>query len=133
MFYVSEGRRQIQTERMLELLRQTYWAKERTLDQMELAIDHSVCYGAYLEDNDQQIGLVRVMTDFVSAFYLCDVIVDPQYRGLGVAKAMLEAVMADTRFSHLRGFLVTSDAHGLYGKFGFVPANERHMGREPQK
>ena len=77
--------------------------------------------------------MVRVVTDFVCAFYICDVIVDPAFRGMGVAKAMLEEVMADSRFSHLRGLLVTSDAHGLYEKFGFEPANDRHMGREPRK
>lgn len=133
MFFVSGDKSLIQAERMLQLLRQTYWAKDRTAEQMALAIANSVCYGAYRADDGRQIGMVRVMTDFVCAFYLCDVIVDPAYRGMGVAKAMLEQVMADPRFSHLRGLLVTSDAHGLYEKFGFKPANSRNMGREPKK
>ena len=133
MFFVSGDKTRIQSARMLELLNQTYWAKDRTPAQMELAIENSVCYGAYLESDGRQIGMVRVVTDFVCAFYICDVIVDPAFRGMGVAKAMLEEVMADSRFSHLRGLLVTSDAHGLYAKFGFEPANARHMGREPRK
>lgn len=133
MFFVSGDQNQIQVERMLHLLRQTYWARERTVEQMEQAIANSVCYGAYLNENGRQIGMVRVMTDFICAFYICDVVVDPEYRGRGVARAMLEQAMADERYCHLRGLLVTSDAHGLYEKFGFEPANSRHMGREPKK
>ena len=131
MFFVSCDKTLLQPERMLALLRQTYWAKERTMEQMALAIDHSVCFGAYLSGSHRQIGLVRVVTDFVSAFYICDVVVDPEFRGLGVSKAMLSQAMTDSRYSHLRGLLVTSDAHELYRKFGFTSANERHMGREP--
>jgi len=133
MFFVSGEKSRIQQSRMLTLLKQTYWAKDRTMEQMELAVENSVCYGAYLNENGRQIGMVRVVTDFVCAYYICDVIVDPAYRGLGVSKAMLREVMADERFCHLRGLLVTSDAHGLYEKFGFIPANSRHMGKESQK
>lgn len=132
MFYVSSDKNLQQPERMLPLLRETYWAGSRTMDQLQLAMEHSVCFGAYLRESNRQIGLVRVVTDYVCAFYICDVIVDPAYRGQGVASAMLECTMEDSRFFHLRGLLVTSDAHGLYEKFGFTPANGRHMGREPR-
>ena len=130
MFFVSSDKNKLQLDRMLALLRDTYWARERTEAQMRLAMDNSVCFGAYLDDG-RQIGLVRVMTDFVTAFYLCDVVVDPQFRGQGVGKAMMEAAVSDPRYAHLRGLLVTSDAHGLYEKYGFTAANSRHMGREP--
>ena len=133
MFFVSSDKSLLQPERMLGLLRETYWAKDRTMEQMELAIANSVCFGAYLEEGNRQIGMVRVMTDFVCAYYLCDVIVDPCFRGRGISKAMLRAVVEDPRVGHLRGLLVTSDAHGLYEQFGFTPANSRHMGKEPQK
>ena len=131
MFTVSSDKTKLQPQRMLKLLQNTYWAKKRTLEQMLLAVEHSVCFGAYLRESGEQIGLVRVMTDFVTAFYICDVVVDPAFRGLGVGKALMEAAVSDSRYCHLRGLLVTSDAHGLYEKYGFTPANSRHMGREP--
>ena len=131
MFFVSGEKSLLQPARMLTLLKDTYWAKDRTIEQMNLAIENSVCYGAYRNADGQQIGMVRIVTDFVCAYYICDVIVDPAYRGLGVSKAMLAAAMADPSYCHLRGLLVTSDAHGLYEKFGFTPANARHMGKEP--
>lgn len=133
MFYISKEKNRLQPSRMLELLKQTYWAKDRTLEQMYTAIENSECFGAYDSVTHQQIGLVRVVTDYVCAYYICDVIVDPAYRGQGISKAMMEAVVSDPAFGHLRGLLVTSDAHGLYEKYGFTQANSRHMGKEPQK
>lgn len=133
MFYISKEKSRIQVPRMLELLRKTYWASGRTGEQMELAIANSECFGAYLTQTNQQIGLVRVVTDYVCAYYICDVIVDPAYRGMGVSKALMEQVVNDPAFGHLRGLLVTSDAHGLYEKYGFTAANSRHMGKEPRK
>jgi len=133
MFYISKEKSCIQAERMLTLLRQTYWARERTLEEMLLAIANSECFGAYLTGTNEQIGMVRVVTDYVCAYYICDVIVDPVFRGMGVGKKMMEQVVNDPAFGHLRGLLVTSDAHGLYEKYGFTPANSRHMGKEPKK
>jgi len=131
VFYISSDKSLLQKERILELLNQTYWAKDRTMEQMETAVANSVCFGAYCTDTNRQIGLVRVVTDFVTAFYLCDVIVDPEFRGQGVGKELVHKATSDGRYAHLRGLLVTSDAHGLYAQYGFTQANERHMGREP--
>lgn len=133
MFYISKEKHCIQVQRILALLQKTYWAQDRTQEQMELAIANSQCFGAYLTETGQQVGLIRVVTDYVSAYYICDVIVDPAYRGKGISKALMAEVVSDPDFGHLRGLLVTSDAHGLYAQFGFTQANSRHMGKEPQR
>lgn len=131
MFHISSDKSLLQPERMLAMLRGTYWAADRTAEQLTLAVQNAVCFGAYLTEDGRQIGLVRVVTDYVSAFYVCDVVVDPAFRGMGVGKALLSHALSDGRYAHLRGLLVTSDAHGLYQQYGFTAANERHMGREP--
>ena len=133
MFYISKEKKHLQPDRMQALLQNTYWAKDRTAEQMQMAIANSVCFGDYDCTTNQQLGLVRVVTDFVCAYYVCDVVVDPAYRGQGIGKALMEAVVTDPEFGHLRGLLVTSDAHGLYEKYGFTSAKSRHMGKEPGK
>ena len=59
---IRRGREQMQLDDIMELLGQSYWAKERSREVTERALDHSICYGAFLEDGTQ-IGLARVVTD----------------------------------------------------------------------
>lgn len=65
------------------------------------------------------MGFARVVTDFVSIWYLCDVIVDESHRGQGIGKMLMSAVVSDERFVKAGALLKTKDAHGLYRKYGF--------------
>lgn len=131
LFYISNRKENLQMEAIKALLGQTYWAQNRTEDLIRCSIEHSECYGVYLKDTNRQIGFARVVTDYVGVFYLCDVIVDRDYRGMGVGKALIEAIVSDQRFVHLRGLLATSNAHEFYKKFGFRTVSEKFMCREP--
>jgi GNAT superfamily N-acetyltransferase len=86
-----------------------------------------LCFGAYLQENKQQIAFGRVLTDYAVNYYLCDVIVDPVYRGRGVGRVLLESILFDARLKHLKGILSSRDARGLYEKYGFHVANDRFM------
>lgn len=116
-----QRKHRIQKHQMLALLQKTYWT--RTGPWSRWSLSHRKPSAGW--------DLSGGGTDYVCAYYICDVIVDPAYRGQGISKALMEAVVKD--FGHLRGLPVTSDAHGLYAQFGFTQANSRHMGREPQK
>lgn len=130
-FYVSCDKAALQPGVILGLLQKTYWAAQRTAEQMETAIGCSLCYGAYERAGGQQIGFARVVTDFVCFYYICDVVVDESFRGQGVGKALMEAISSDERFNRLRGLLVTASAHALYEQYGFTRADEMHMGKAP--
>lgn len=74
--------------------------------------------------------MARVVTDKATYGYLADVFVLEEFRGRGLAKWMMECVMAHPDLQGLRRFgLVTRDAQGLYARFGFQElANAgRHM------
>ena len=88
---------------------------------MQKAIANSLVFGAY-KSGDQQIGFARVVTDKATFAYLGDVFVSEDYRGIGVSKRIMEAVIAHPDLQGLRRFmLATQDAHGLYATFGFTP------------
>ena len=56
--------------------------------------------------------------------------VEPLFRKRGVSKAMMEAIIAHPELQGLRRFmLATSDAGGLYARYGFRPlaSPERFM------
>lgn len=85
--------------------------------------------------NREQVGLVRVISDYATFAYLCDVYVIESHRGRGLSKAALRHLASHPRLQDLRRMqLVTYDAQGLYAQFGFrvVEQPERHMEKRAQ-
>lgn len=112
------------------LSRDAYWCKGVPTETLRRAIEHSLCFSAFADD--AQVGFARVVTDRATFAYLCDVFVLPEARGLGVSKAMMQAIDAHPDLQGLRRFiLATADAHGLYAQYGFEPLSkpERFMER----
>ena len=131
MFFISKEKEAIQTQNIQILLKQTYWADKRDMETIKKSIENSLCYGAYLTDGGMQIGFARVITDYATSYYICDVIVDKKYRGYGIGKALVEAIISDYRLNNLTGILKTSDAHELYAKYGFIKEEKRFMVKMP--
>ena len=132
-FRIIEGTEQIRVEEAAGLLKTTYWAGKRPVEQIRQSMQHSVCYGIRAEADEKLVGFARVITDYATTYYLCDVIIDPEYRHRGLGKALISHITAQPEYAGLRGFLMTRDAHGLYEKYGFVPVQGRAMERAPEQ
>lgn len=111
---------------IFNFLSRSYWASQRTKETINKSIDNSVCYGIY--DGNTQIGFARIVTDWATIYYLCDLFIDENYRGHGLGKKLIEAIITD--FPGVMGLLGTKDAHGLYEQYGFVRNTERFMVRK---
>lgn len=112
-------------------LQRMYWSRGIPREVVQRAIQGSLCIGAY-DHAGAQVGLVRLISDFATFCYVCDVYVLEEHRGHGLAKAMLGMALDHPRLQGLRRWnLVTDDAHGLYRQFGFAaPAQpEKYMER----
>ena len=107
----------------------SYWSSNIPKETVARAIRHSLCFGIYLED--AQVGFGRVVTDYATFAYIADVFVLEAHRGQGLSKRLIEAMIAHPELQGLRRWtLGTRDAHGLYARYGFVPADsERDMVR----
>jgi GNAT superfamily N-acetyltransferase len=100
------------------LVEDSYWARERTEEQTRTAIENSICFGVY--DGERQIGFARVVTDRATFAYVGDVFILEEYRGRGLSKWLMEAMLEHPELQGLRRWiLATRDAHGLYEQFGF--------------
>ncbi|MFZ6845571.1 GNAT family N-acetyltransferase [Undibacterium sp. RuTC16W] len=100
------------------LSQHTAWAKDIPRAIVERSLTHSLCFGGYL--GSQQIAFARVISDYATYAYLMDVFVLPGYRGQGHSKQLVRVIMAHPDLQGLRRFmLASSDARGLYEKFGF--------------
>ena len=106
------------------LSEECYWALGRSLDIVEKSIANSFCFGVYA--GDRQIGFARVVTDYATFAWLCDVFVDDAYRGQGLGKRLVATIVAHPELQGLRNFiLATRDAHGLYERYGgFAPLDK---------
>ena len=69
----------------------------------------------------------RVVTDWVTVYYLCDVFIDEQYRGKGLGKKLIEIIVGE--FEGMMGLLGTLDAQGLYKTVMVKKNSERLMMR----
>lgn len=99
----------------------SYWAKSIPRHIVEAAIANSFCVGVFDEDGDQ-VGFARLVTDRATMAYLADVFVLPAHRGQGLARRMLEALDAHPELQGLRRWLLfTRDMQPLYSRLGWTP------------
>ena len=104
-------------------LTRSYWSPGIPIGIVERALRHSLCFGVYESAGGAQVGLARVVTDYATFAYLCDVYVLEEHRGHGLGKRMMREVMAHPALRGARrAMLATRDAHGLYAGFGFLEA-----------
>ena len=94
----------------------SYWAQGRPRDVTERAVEHSLCFGVYKDE--QQVGLARVVTDHATFAWLCDVYILEAHRGRGLGKWLIESVVAHPDLQGILLFLATRDAHELYRRYG---------------
>ena len=126
-YSIVEGADSMQTDEVVRLMRQTYWADKRPAAQIEKSMRHSSCYGVVVEGESQLTGFARVITDHATTYYLCDVVIDSGYRGQGLGTALVSHIESLPEYAGLRGMLITRDAHELYRKFGYEVLNDRAM------
>jgi GNAT superfamily N-acetyltransferase len=107
-----------------------YWAIGRSRVNIERSIHGSIAFGVY--DGADQIGFARVVSDRATFAYVCDVIIAPTMRGLGLGTWLMACVGAHPELLAVgRWLLATHDAHGLYRKLGYsaLPEPARWMQR----
>ncbi|MBQ3134749.1 MAG: GNAT family N-acetyltransferase [Oscillospiraceae bacterium] len=112
---------------VMALLKQTYWANKRTPEQVQRSMDNSRCYGIYLDGEQKLVGFARVISDFATTYYLCDVVIDRDHQHNGLGVALVSHIENRPEYQGLRGMLITRDAHTLYEKFGYQTLNGRAM------
>ena len=118
-YTVSTDRSRLDVDTIHRFLSEdSYWAKGRSRDATDRAIENSFPLGVYL--GGEQVAFARVVTDTITFAWLADVFVLPGHRGRGIGKLLVESVLAHPEFKDMkRWFLGTADAHELYRQFGF--------------
>ncbi len=121
-FELSWDSTRLQMDRVVTALRASYWSPNIRRDLVERAAANSLTLGAYDHTSGEQVAYARVVTDRATFAYLCDVVVFDGFRGRGIGKLLVAAVLAHPDLQTIRRHaLATRDAHGLYAQFGYEP------------
>ena len=115
---ISNDRHLIDFPPLCHFIQNAYWGRGRSAEFIQKSFDGSLCFVAM--EVEVQVGFARVITDYAALAYICDVIVFEEYRGRGISKKIMQAILDHPDLAAVEGFmLATADASGLYVKFGF--------------
>lgn len=98
-------------------LKDAYWSKGRSLQDVRKSIDHSMCFN--IMHQRRQVGFARAVTDFCTVSYLMDFILSPMFRNQGLGSWALGQILEHELLRPTNFVLSTKDAMAFYAKFGF--------------
>ena len=126
-YYISTDKSKLDIMAIKSLLKQSYWACYRSELAIKKSIENSLCFGGY--KGNQKIGYGRVVTDYATIYWICDIIIDVKHRGHGLGKLLMKNIVETPEIENLAGILRTKDAHGLYEQYGFSKSGDRFMSK----
>jgi GNAT superfamily N-acetyltransferase len=129
-FLISTDPKLLDCKAVLGFLAQTKWWIELTEELLDRALHNSLCFS--LLENGRQVGLARVITDYVTYAYLCDVFIVEDRRRRGLGSWLVRCVLEHPDLRPLkRVALITHDAQTFYLAldFHFAPHPNSYMER----
>ncbi|MEE1782041.1 GNAT family N-acetyltransferase [Streptomyces sp. SP17BM10] len=102
-----------------------FWALGRSRETVARSIEHSLVFGVYTPDTAEQVAFARIVTDYATFGWLCDVYVARESRGRGIGTWLAESVVAALAPYRLKRLMLsTLDAHEVYARAGFSAVSE---------
>lgn len=123
-YELDDDRRRVDVDVVHRFLaEEAYWVRGRTREQVAAAVRDSTRVVAAYGPDGGLVGFARVVSDGSNMAWLGDVFVLHGHRGRGIGSALIEVCLEDPRFRDCVWYLNTRDAHDLYRRFGFEPAD----------
>lgn len=124
-YLISTNAEKLDVRAIHHYLTRSTWAKGIDLATVTASIQNSLNFGIYHEN--VQIGFARLITDYATFAYLCDVYVLEEYQGDGLGRWVMECIHDHPVFVKLRRIMLfTTTAPWLYAKFGYEPVNREN-------
>ena len=117
-YLITDEKENIDLNKVTQLLNATYWASGRSKELIKKSIANSLCISVF--HNKEQVGFARIVTDYALFAWICDIVIDPEHRGKGIGKKIMEIIETHPDIPKSLQLLKTKDAHKLYKKYGFV-------------
>jgi GNAT superfamily N-acetyltransferase len=104
---------------------EAYWVRGRSRATIGRLVRESTRVLAVYAPDGSLVGFARVMSDGSNMAWLGDVFVLAEHRGRGLGVALVQEAVGDPATRDCHWYLNTRDAHTLYERFGFHPADPR--------
>lgn len=116
----SDRHEEVDLEQLQSLLKiGAFWAKERTLAGLAIATANSQPV-ITVWDSKKLIGHARATSDGVYRATIWDVVIDPDYRGAGLGRKLVQTVLAHPFVCNVeRVYLMTTHQTEFYEHIGF--------------
>ena len=96
-----------------------FWARSRTMEDLQVAVTNSNPV-VTVWDGDRLIGFARATSDGIYRAAIWDVIVDPNYQGMGLGRKLVQTVLSHPLVSKVeRVYLTTTHQQSFYERIGF--------------
>jgi len=121
---IRDGFLNMDFTRVTDMLSKAFWSPGIKIDEVKKgAVNSALVVGAFTAAG-RQVGYARVISDKTRFAYLCDVIVEEDYRKKGIGQDMVNHILSHRELTDVyQWLLITRDAHGVYEKSGFQPVS----------
>ena len=111
---------QIDLYQLRELLESTvFWAKKRRPEELAMAIANSEPV-VTVWDKEKMIGFARATSDGIYRATIWDVVIHPDYRGIGLGQKLVETVLSHPRMNRVeRVYLMATYQQNFFEQIGF--------------
>ena len=116
-FVICDERSSVDVALVAQWLAQTHWGYRRPPTVVASLVEHSLCFSLLL--GDRYIGFARVVTHRTVFSWLSDLVVCTEFRGRGLGEWLIDCIIQHPHVADTQVVLQSSDARGLYEKFGF--------------
>lgn len=124
-YYISTDKSLLDKEKIWSLLRDCFWSKNIPVEYVERFIKFSLCFGIYQKNDNKLVGFGRVISDYTTYAYVCDIIIDPPHRKKGLGNQLVKEMMTHPELQGLKTWALrtTEEARKIYQKNRFSIAD----------
>ena len=122
-YTISDDKKRLKTIIIHSFLTNSSWSEGITFDQVKKSIKNSLCLGVYR--SDEQVGFLRVITDYSILAYVCDLFILEKHRNKGLANWLMETAMKHPDLQKVKKWmLATEDLPKFYQRFNFKEVSD---------
>jgi ribosomal protein S18 acetylase RimI-like enzyme len=124
-YVIREGIECVDFARVHAWLSSSYWTPGIQRERIERATQNSALVLSVFDEDGNQVGFLRIVSDKTRFAYLCDVWIDEAHRGRGLARGAVTYAMEHPEFATIATWtLGTKDAQAVYTPLGFKNMSE---------